>query len=285
MSTAGAATPDNTAVRTALWRALHLEADRPPHVFEDRIGLRLADPGEQWRQRPDMDPRATAGFRASVVARARWIEELVDERAAQGVDQYVLLGAGLDSFAQRRPQPPGGLRVFEVDQPGPQQWKRHRLAALGHGVPDWLRLVPVDFERGEDWLEHLGAAGFDPGRRSVVASAGVSMYLTEDATRDVLRKVAGLAPGTTLAMTFLLPAELLDPDDRAGLRTSGRGAERAGTPFRSFYTPERMLALARESGFREVRHLSGRALADRWFTGRPDGLRPSSGEDFLIAST
>ncbi|MFC8723564.1 class I SAM-dependent methyltransferase, partial [Kitasatospora sp. NPDC057198] len=146
------AEPDSTAVRTALWRALHLAADRPPHVFEDEIGLRLADPGEGWRQRPDMDPAGTAGFRAAIVARARWVEELVGERAAQGVDQYVLLGAGLDSFAQRRPQPPGGLRVFEVDQPEPQRWKHRRLTELGYGVPDWLRLVPVDFERGEDWL-------------------------------------------------------------------------------------------------------------------------------------
>ncbi|MFC8721076.1 class I SAM-dependent methyltransferase, partial [Kitasatospora sp. NPDC057198] len=126
--------------------------------------------------------------------------------------------------------------------------------------------------------------GFDPGRRAVVASVGVSMYLTEDATRDVLRKVAALAPGTTLAMTFLLPADLLDPADRPGLRTSGEGANRAGTPFRSFYAPGRMLDLARESGFREVGHLSGRVLAERWFTGRPDGLRPSSGEDFLLAT-
>ncbi|MFD7732533.1 class I SAM-dependent methyltransferase [Kitasatospora phosalacinea] len=284
MSSGDLAEPDNTAVRTALWRALHLTADRPPHVFEDEVGLRLAGPDGQWRQRPDMDPAGTAAFRAAIVARARRVEELVDEQAAQGVDQYLLLGAGLDSFAQRRPQPPGGLRVFEIDRPGPQQWKRNRLAELGYGVPDWLRLVPVDFERGEDWLEHLAAAGFDPRRRAVVASVGVSMYLTEDATRDVLRKVAGLAAGTTLAMTFLLPADLLDPADRAGLRTSSESADRAGTPFRSFYTPGRMLALARESGFREVAHLPGRVLAERWFTGRPDGLRPSSGEDFLLAT-
>ena len=121
--------PDNTAVRVALWRALHIEADAPPHVLADKVGLRLVDPAEGWRDRPDMDPRFTAGFRASIVARARFIEDLV---LGSGLAQYVLLGAGLDSFAQRHP---GRAEVFEVDRPDPQAWKRERLLALGLPVP------------------------------------------------------------------------------------------------------------------------------------------------------
>src|SRR5690348_18501170 len=120
------ATPDSTAVRVALWRALHVQVDAPPHVLEDEIGLRLADPGDDWRSRGDMDPTATRWFRASIVARARFIEDLVVEQAAHGVDQYVILGAGLDTFAQRRPEVASQLRVFEVDQPVPQTWKRRR---------------------------------------------------------------------------------------------------------------------------------------------------------------
>src|SRR5690348_3299509 len=95
------AQPDNTAVRVALWRALHLEVDAAPPVLEDRIGLAIAAPGDGWRERPDMHPRFTAGFRASIVARARFIEDLVAEAAERGVTQYVILGAGLDTFAQR----------------------------------------------------------------------------------------------------------------------------------------------------------------------------------------
>ena len=202
---------DGTAVRVALWRAMHVQVDPPPHVLDDEIGLQLAAPDDGWRDRPDMDPVGTSWFRASIVARARFVEDLVAERAALGVDQYVILGAGLDTFAQRRPELAARLRVFEVDQPGPQMWKRERLIELGFGVPEWLHLVPVDFEAGGSWWEEVAAAGFDPDRPAVVVSTGVSMYLTRDANLATLRQIALLAPGSTLATTFLLPSALLAP--------------------------------------------------------------------------
>src|SRR5690349_13059668 len=124
--------PDSTAVRVALWRAMHVEIDPPPHVLEDTIGLELANPPDGWHERQDMDPVWTSGFRAWVVARARFVEDLLD---SLGVRQYVILGAGLDTFAQRRPDVASRLRVFEVDQPGTQAWKRDRLVQLGYGVP------------------------------------------------------------------------------------------------------------------------------------------------------
>src|SRR6516162_10015293 len=127
------AAPDGTAVRVALWRALHVQLDPPPHVLADEIGLRLVAPDAGWRDRPDMDPQRTRTSRASVVARARFIEDLVVEQAGRGVSQYVLLGAGLDSFAQRRPEIASTLTVFEVDQPVTQAWKRRRLIELGFG--------------------------------------------------------------------------------------------------------------------------------------------------------
>ncbi|MFE3825259.1 class I SAM-dependent methyltransferase [Streptomyces sp. NPDC059092] len=281
---AAGATPDSSAVRVALWRAMHVQVDPPPHVFEDEVGLRLAGPDEGWLHRPDMDPRATSGFRAAVVARARFVEDLVTERAGHGVDQYVVLGAGLDTFAQRRPELAARLRVFEIDQPGAQAWKRRRLIELGYGVPDALRLVPVDFEAHEDWWSHLATAGFDPGRPAVAVSTGVTQYLTEDATTATLRRLAGLAPGSTLALTFLLPAELLDAADRPALEATKPRAQAAGTPFVSFYTPQEMLAMARDAGFRTVHHVPGTALAHRYFAGRSDGLRPSTGEDLLVAT-
>jgi methyltransferase (TIGR00027 family) len=274
--------PDGTAVRVALWRAMHVEVDAPPHVVEDEIGLRLAAPDADWRLRPDMDPDATRGFRAGVVARARFIEDLVTERAARGVDQYVVLGAGLDTFAQRRPVTAARLRVFEVDQPGTQAWKRGRLLDLGYDLPD--RFVPVDFETGQSWWDGLVAAGFDPNRPAVVASTGVTMYLTKEATRAMLGRLAGLAEGSTLAMTFLVPADLVDAADQPGLRASEQGAKASGTPFLSFYTPQEVLALARGAGFADVRHVSSAALAERYFAARPDGLRPSSGDHFLLAT-
>ena len=276
--------PDHTAVRVALWRAMHVRVDAPPHVLEDEIGLRLAAPADGWQDRPDMDPVFTSGFRAAVVARARFIEDLVAERAGRGTGQYVLLGAGLDTFAQRRQDLASRLVVFEVDQPGTQAWKRQRLVDLGYGVPGWLRLVKVDFEEGASWQEEAALAGFDAARPAVVASTGVSMYLTREANQATLRDLAKLAPGSTVAMTFLLPLDLVDERDRQGWIIAENGARSSGTPFISFFAPEEFLDLARSAGFSDVRHVSGRDLNDRYFAGRPDGLRMSTGEDFLVAT-
>jgi methyltransferase (TIGR00027 family) len=278
--------PDSTAARVALWRALHVQSDPPPHVLEDEIGLELLAPDEGWKNRPDMDPRGTAPFRASIVARARFIEDLVVEQAQRGVGQYVLLGAGLDSFAQRRPEIAAKLTVFEIDRPGPQAWKRERLTALGFGIPDWLRLVPVDFEADGAWWDRLIASGFDARKPAIVASAGVSMYLTREAITATLRQMAGLAPGSTFAMTFLLPLECADPDIRPWLEMAAKGARASGTPFISFFTPADMIGLGREAGLAGVRHVSAETLARLYFADRNDGLRPPrNSEEFLIAST
>jgi methyltransferase (TIGR00027 family) len=277
--------PDSTAVRVALWRALHVEVDQPPHVFEDEVGLKLAAPDDGWRSRPDMSA-FTRPFRASIVARARFIEDLVAEQAARGAGQYVILGAGLDTFAQRRPELASRLLVFEVDRPGPQGWKRQRLIDLGFGIPSYLRLVPVDFEAGQTWWERLAEAGFDANRPAVVASTGVSMYLTKDAIAATLRQVAALAPGSTLAMSFMLPIELADPEVRPGIERAAEGARANGTPFISFFTPTEILALAREAGFRNFQHVSAATLAQRYFAGRTDGLRPpNNSEELLLATT
>jgi methyltransferase (TIGR00027 family) len=276
--------PDSTAARVALWRALHVAIDPPPHVLEDEIGLKLLAPDQSWRTRGDMDPQFTRPFRASIVGRARFIEDLVVEQADRGLNQYVILGAGLDSFAQRRPEIASGLRIFEVDQPGPQAWKRQRLIELGFGVPEYLRFVPVDFEGGDSWRGGLVTAGFDDSKRTIVASAGVSMYLTKDANTATLREVASLVPGSTLAMTFLLPLELADSEIRRGLEMAAKGARASGSPFISFFTPPEILSLAREAGFKEVRHVSAAELAHRYFAGRIDGLRPpNGGEELMVA--
>lgn len=279
-------TPDSTAVRVALWRALHVDVDAAPHVLDDTAGLQLVAPGEDWRQRGDMDPQFTKPFRASIVARARFIEDMIAEQAGREVKQYVILGAGLDTFALRRPEVASKLTVFEVDQPGTQTWKRTRMIELGWGVPAWLRLVPVDFEANENWWERLTDAGFDANQPAIVTSLGVSMYLTQDAIEATLRQVAKLAPGSTFVMTFLLPLKYADDEVRPGLEMAEKGARASGTPFISFFTPEEMLALASKAGFRKVEHVPASALAERYFSARTDGLRPPNhAEELLVAST
>lgn len=279
------AEPDNTAVRTALWRALHLEVDDAPHVFVDDVGLKIAAPEAGWQQRPDMSP-FTRPFRASILARARFVEDLVETRIDEGVGQYVILGAGLDTFAQRHPELASRVTVYEIEKPRAQAWKRERLLALGLGVPAFLRLVPVDFEAGDTWWERLSAAGFDSSRPAVVASTGVSMYLTKEAIEATLRQVAALAPGSTLVMSFMLPIEMADPELRPGIERAAAGARANGTPFISFFKPEEMLALGRQAGFKVVEHVSAATLAERYFAGRNDGLRPpNNAEELLVATT
>ena len=284
MANKRAVKPDSTAVRVALWRAQHVQIDPPPHVLEDEIGLKLVAPSSAWRNRPDMKGVAMARYRASIVIRARFVEDLVTEQLAYGVEQYVILGAGLDTFAQRRPEIASSLQIFEIDRPGSQEWKRQRLMELGYGVPKGLHLVPVDFEVDDAWLDHLVTAGFDPSRPAVVASTGVSMYLTKEAIAATLQQVATFASGSTFAMTFLLPPEPATGAKPAG-RSSAKKETRSRKPFISFFTPQEMLALARKAGFKEARHLSGITLTERYFPDKPDSLPSSSAEEMLIAAT
>jgi methyltransferase (TIGR00027 family) len=276
--------PEPTAARVALWRAMHVQLDAPPHVLSDEVGIKLLAPADGWQQRPDMHPENTKTFRASIVSRARFIEDLVIDEQARGCKQYVLLGAGLDSFAQRRPEIASKLQVYEVDQPGSQAWKRQRLIELGYGMPAWLHFVPVDFEAGS-WWQQLLAAGFDPGQRAVLTSTGVSMYLTHEAIAAMLRQVATLAPGSKFAMTFMLPMDMAGPEERIAREFAERGARANGTPFISFFRPEEMVAFARQNGFKDARYVAASELGQRYFAGRGDGLQPPISEALLVATS
>lgn len=274
--------PDSTAVRTALWRALHVELDAPPHVLDDTIGLRLAEPDPDWRSRGDMHPDGTRAFRASIVARARYLDDLVTQRAAAGVGQYVILGAGLDSFAQRHPDV--AVRIFEVDQPGTQDWKRRRLSEIGYPPGPNLQFVPVDFERGEAFPDALRANGFDADRSAVISSMGVSMYLTKEATEATLGQVSALAGGSVLAMTFMLPVELVDAHERPMQESVEAAAAGSGTPFISHYAPAEMVEMCRAAGFSAAQHVSPDDLTARYFAERTDGLRPPTAEQLIVAT-
>lgn len=275
--------PDNTAVRTALWRALHVQIDAEPHILEDEIGLKLIAPEDEWRQRPDMDPHFLRRLRASMVARARFIEDLIIEQSKQGIGQYVILGAGLDTFAQRRPEIASKLQIFEIDQPGTQIWKQRRLIELGFGIPEWLHFVSVDFEISS-WWEHLLKAGFEVSKPVFISCAGVSLYLTKAAITSTLNQIAALKSDSKLAMAFYLPLELLDEEDKPLQQISGKGARASGTPFISFFTQNEILALASEAGFRNFKTISSKDLAKRYFADRTDNLSPASGEEFLLAT-
>ncbi|MFC6100444.1 class I SAM-dependent methyltransferase [Olivibacter domesticus] len=274
--------PDNTAIRTALWRALHLQVDAMPHVVEDEIGLKLIAPPDDWQQRPDM--KFTKRLRASIVARARFIEDFVIEQSKQEIDQYVILGAGLDTFAQRQPDIASKFHIYEIDQPDTLTWKQQRLIELDFGIPKYLHFVPVNFEISS-WWEKLLKAGFDTNKPAVVACTGVSLYLTKEAITSTLAVIASLASGSKLAMTFYLPMELLDEEDKPMQEMAEKGAREAGTPFGSFFAPNEILTLARDAGFKEVKTISTKDMVQYYFTNRTDNLLPASGEVFLLATT
>lgn len=274
--------PDNTAVRAALWRALHCQVDAAPYVIEDEVGLKLIAPEDGWQERPDM--KYTKRLRASIVARARFVEDLIIEQNKQGITQYIILGAGLDTFAQRRADIASKLQIYEIDQPDTLAWKQQRLTELGFGIPECLHFVPVDFEVSS-WWDQLLKAGFDINKSAVIACTGVSLYLTKEAIMATLSQIATLAPGSTLAMTFYLPIGLLDDEDKAMQQMAEKGAIAAGTPFVSFFSPDEILIMVKNAGFKDAKTVSTREMEQNYFKDRTDGLLPASGEVFLLATT
>ena len=275
--------PDDTAVIVALWRAAHVLVDAHPHVIEDDVGLRLADPDADWLSQPVMG-EPFRPWRASIAGRARFVEDLAAEGLREGVRQLVILGAGLDSLALRRADLMARLRVFEVDDPATQRWKRRRITAVGLHPPPGLVFVPVDFESGQPWTEAIAAAGFDPAAPAIIASTGVTQYLNREATAATMRLAAGLSAGSRYVSTFILAGDILGPEERGLVSRIAARAADLGHPWVSFFTPEEFVALARDAGFGDVRYVSPGELTELYFAGRADLLRPSGASGLIVAS-
>ncbi|MCK2217281.1 class I SAM-dependent methyltransferase [Actinomadura sp. ATCC 31491] len=241
-----------TAMMAAAARAAHLVVDEPPHLFEDRLAAPLL--GERAGEllgyhRLHGDHLILSGTRAQVTARSRYAE---DRLRASGHTQYVSLGAGLDTYAYRAPG--GRVRVFEVDHPATQEWKKSLLAEAAIAIPEFLTFVGIDFEKA-DLNERLAAEGFDFGRPACVSWLGVSMYLTAEAVSATLAAFAAFAPGSELVMEYALPEEARDGTaaEMAGYALAA-AAER-GEPWLSFHTPEQITALLARHGLRVVEHM------------------------------
>jgi methyltransferase (TIGR00027 family) len=248
-------------------------------VLEDTLGLQITDVDDTWWSRPDMDPERTRTNRASIVARARATEDLV---TASGAQQYVVLGAGLDTFAQRQE---GAVHVFEVDALDTQAWKRERLNELGLLAPSTrLHFVPVDFEAGQSWLTEVVTAGLDPTMPTAVSMLGVTMYLTRDAISATLRAAASLAAGSVMIFSYSRPIQMAPTEVRPILEGAAKGAAASGHPWLSLLTPDDAAALARDAGFGDVQTVTSGDLHNRYFADRHDGLSPVGGEDLVIAT-
>lgn len=258
-------------------RAAHLIVDAQPHIFADSFaeGL-LGDQAENLLayHRNHGEHLVLAGARAQVVIRARVTEERLADAVASGVDQYVILGAGLDSFAYRSPMA-SSVRVFEVDHPTTQAVKRERLSAMGLEPPTMVSYVPVDFET-ESLTSSLLANGLDPTRPAMVSWLGVSVYLTRDAIGNTLAELADLAPGTQLVMDYMLPAELRDEAGQTYVDLVAPNAAERGEPWLSFFAPEEVSEMLTTRGFGGVRSVGQREALDASLWQRTDSLRPAA---------
>ncbi|MET9697446.1 class I SAM-dependent methyltransferase [Streptomyces sp. NPDC006529] len=270
--------PSPTALMAAAARAAHLLVDDGPPVFVDPLALTLlgqrADELLGYHRSYGAHP-ILAGARTTAVARGRYTEDLLARLAEEGVDQYVILGAGLDSFAYRSEL---AFRVdaYEVDLPATQEWKRELLARAGIRVPSSTAFIPFDFERepAQALTHHLVAAGFDLGRPALVSWLGVTMYLTPEAIGQTLDVVSGFAPGTELVVEHLLPTGQRDEAGQAYAEAVMAAAAGRGEPWRTFLSVEQMDALLREHRLDPVASVQQREVMDPAGWERTDALRP-----------
>jgi methyltransferase (TIGR00027 family) len=276
------AVPSRTAEMVALLRAVHQVIDVPP-VFVDPLALRVAGVASAHieTRRSIITGGGRNVLRAFVAVRSRFADERAAQSFARGVRQVVILGAGLDTFAYRHPHGPA-LRVFEVDFPSTQQWKRERVRDAGIDVPESLAYVSVDFER-EDTFDRLAASGFDRTQPAMFSWLGVTMYLEEAVVMAVLRAVSRLPAGSGIVFDYFADAEGLPPRSRMAVEAMGQTAAAVGEPWKSMLDPEPFAEAVKALGFSVPDHLDGPAINARYFNGRTDGLRVGSAGRLMYA--
>ncbi|HEY8998668.1 MAG TPA: class I SAM-dependent methyltransferase [Edaphobacter sp.] len=265
------ARPSRTALRVAMRRAAHQIYDTPPLVFTDPLAVLLL--GSEYlpeveRTRFKLTKPHSVALRAFLVARSRHAEEQLERAIAQGVTQYVLLGAGLDTFAYRNPYP--HLHVYEIDHPATQEWKRGLLAQSSIAIPQSLTYVPVDFEH-QQLATQLAEAGFDSTKPAFFAWLGVVPYLTPEAFRSTLALIAASAKGSGVVMDYGQPRNALPLMERLARDSMSARVASVGEPFQLFFTPEDMAWELR--AFHSIEDLGTEELNARYFTGRSDNLR------------
>lgn len=266
--------PSATAFRVAMRRAAHQVLDEP-RVLEDPVALRIigsARAGSLRSDRKTYDSTFARRLRAFLVARSRCAEDALAEAVAAGVTQYVILGAGLDTFAYRSPFPAGTLRVFEVDHPETQAWKLELLRKTGIAIPDGATFVPVDFA-AQALGERLVESGFDVALPAFYSWLGVTMYLEHEAVLSTLRWIATATPkGGGIVFDYAIAPTLLNWFERWVFRAMARRVAAVGEPWRATFVPAELVRAMRGMGFAHVQDLQSRDINARYFAHRSDRL-------------
>jgi methyltransferase (TIGR00027 family) len=268
------ARPSRTALRVAIRRAAHQLFDRPK-VLDDPIALPIIGrraAAKLETERATGDNRIALSIRAFMVARSRYAEDALAHAIARGAKQYVVLGAGLDTFAYRNPYDESELRVFEVDYPATQEWKRQQLEEARIAVPASVTYAPVDFER-QTLQEGLEFVGFDSTQPTFFSWLGVTMYLSEDAVMSTFGFISTTPPQGGVAFDYAVPRSSLGLFGRIALDAVSRRVAAAGEPFRTFFVPLALAERLRGMGFTSVEDLGADEINARYFGDRPDKLR------------
>ena len=276
--------PSRSAQRVASLRAVHQLLDEPL-VLPDSIALPLLGTSAEAALRDDpfaLNDPLSRGVRGALVARSRFVEDELAQCVMAGVRQYVLLGAGLDTFAYRNAHAGSGLRVFEVDHFATQRWKQRLLVDAHIPVPASLTFVPVDFER-DDLGAALRQAGFRADQPACVSWMGVTMYLTADAVLRTLGTVADFAAGSCLCFDYRVPATLLNPIERAIDGFLAQQIAAVGEPWLSAFDPTQLQRQMLELGFSSAESATPEELNARYFARRKDGLRAGGGVRIMCA--
>ena len=289
--------PSFTAIGAAKWRAAHLILDDDPKILRDHLALGLCGLESEAALRDDIDALLTKAAirlgserahqvfrypRAIMTMRSRYTEDILGQAVESGVRQYVILGAGLDSFAYRRPDLVPQLRVFEVDDPITQQWKQNRLRELNIELPPNLTFIPIDFET-QPLADELRTGGYLLEQPAFFSWLGVTQYLTEEAVFNTLKQVASFAPGTEIMVTYVISESQLDAENQRLIAINKSGAAARGEPWLSLFEPSHLASRLRELGFTHVSDFSPEAANARYFTGRSDGLCVPSIEHIMYA--
>jgi methyltransferase (TIGR00027 family) len=256
-----------TAWGVASRRAAHQILDRPI-VLDDPIAVPILGPNFSADPERHADPRAIA-FRAFMVGRSRYAEDNLTSAVAAGVTQYVVLGAGLDTFAYRNRFP--NLRVFEVDFPATQEWKRHMLQTASIPEPPSLTFVPLDFEHCT-LTAGLTESGFDFNRAAFFCWLGVVPYLTLPAFRATIDMIAAMPHSSGVTFDYALSDEELSPSRQRARKALAARVAALGEPFRLFFRAEQLDNELKSAGFQRMEQLDSTDLNDRYFANRSDAL-------------
>jgi methyltransferase (TIGR00027 family) len=267
----------------AIMRALHQTSDDDPKILSDPIAPRLIDPDDNRRWlAPLLNHSFAKQWRAGFALRARYAEDCLAERVQRGTRQYVILGAGLDSFAYRQPQWASSIQIYEVDHPITQQWKCDRLRSADILIPSNLTFVPIDFESASI-SDALRAAGFAFDSQTLCSWMGVTQYLTPDALESTFHFVLSLPASSEIVFSFILPQEELSGTEAEALMIAARRAAEVGEPWLARFRAGELAAKLRLMGFSQIIHLTPEQAGERYFRDRNDGLKERFGEQLMRA--